>query len=266
MLDFDFEYDGVCLSDLGYIICSFDDKTESVLDGSQITFNQTSIMMGKHHLLANANYEECLKTEFDICKSDCMGNQENLYITSYEEQEIRRWLNRKSFHKFRFLSERFEDTYFIGSFNVQTKEFCGNVIGFHLSFVSDSPFGYTNVIYKFDITEDKNTYTIYDLSDEEGDNYIDVFITCKSSGDLEIKNLFNNKKTIIKNCSDGEEISISNLIIESSLDSHEQNIMNDFNFIFPQISNTFLERKNTFMFSLPCSVTFKYKELRKIGI
>ena len=89
MLDFDFEYDGVCLSDLGYIICSFDDKTESVLDGSQITFNQTSIMMGKHHLLANAKYEECLKTEFDICKSDCMGNQENLYITSYEEQEIR---------------------------------------------------------------------------------------------------------------------------------------------------------------------------------
>ena len=28
----------------------------------------------------------------------------------------------------------------------------------------------------------------------------------------------------------------------------------------------FLERKNTFMVSLPCSVTFKYKELRKIGI
>lgn len=261
MLYYDFEYDGVCLSDLGYMVCSFSHENESTLDGSQITFNQTPIMMGRQHLLANAKYEECLNSEIDICKID----QGDSYISPSEEQEIRRWLSREKFHKFRPLSERYAGIYFIGSFNVQTYEFGGNVIGFHLEFVSDSPFGYMDSTYKFDV-EQNGEQIIYDMSDKIGDSYVEMFITCKASGDLEITNLFDNRKTIIRNCSEGETISMKNPIIESSIEKHDSSIMNDFNFIFPKISNTYRERKNTYVFSQPCSVVFKHKELRKIGI
>lgn len=265
MLDYDFEYDGICLSDLGFMVCSFDGITESQLEGSKITFNQTSVMMGKKQLLSNTKYEECLTTEFDICKINCNGNPEDSYISVEEEEKIRRWLNRKKFHKFKILSDRFKKIYFMGSFNVQSNEFAGNIHGMHLSFVSDAPFGYTDSKYKFSV-EQNEPYTIYDMSAEEGDIFLTATITCKSSGTLEITNSFNNSTTIIRNCIEGEVISINNMIIQSSNEEHDSSIMNDFNFIFPKIVNNYNDRKNVYTFSLPCDVVFEYRELRKIGI
>lgn len=265
MIDLDFEYDGKCLSDFGFMICSFDNNTEETLDGSKMTFNQTSIMMGRQHLLASAKYEECITTEFDICKINCTGQNEDFYVSAEEEIELRRWLNRKKFYKFHPLSDRYAGIYFNGSFNLQTKVISDNVVGMHLIFTSDSPFGYTDTLYKFDAAANES-HVIYDMSDETGDTYLNADILCESSGDLEIINLFNNRKTIIKNCSEGETISFKNLIISSSIEERNSTIMNDFNFIFPMISNDYSSRKNAYFFSLPCSVVFQYKELRKIGV
>lgn len=265
MFDFDFEYDGKYLSNFGFMICSFDNVTNEMHESSKITFNQTAIMMGRQHLLASAKYDECITAEFDICKMNCDGSHDGFIVSAHEEKELRRWLNRKKFFKFRPLSERFDGVYFNGSFNLQTKVVGGNVIGMHLIFTSDSPFGYTDATYKFKIASNKD-YTIYDMSDEIGDSYIDAIITCESSGDLEITNLFNDRKTIIRNCSEGETISFKNLIISSSIEGRNSTIMNDFNFIFPMISNSYSDRKNVYSFSLPCSVVFQYKELRKIGV
>lgn len=265
MLEYDFEYDGVCLSDMGYVVCSFDGSSETMLEGSNITFNQTSIAMGKQHLLASIKYEECLTTEFDICKKRCGGDLNDFSLSAQEEMQMRRWLNRKKFFKFRPLSERYNGIYFNGSFNIQTKELGGKIIGMHLVFTSESPFGYTDASYKFDI-EGNGQYTLYGMSDEAGDDLLNIEVMCKAAGDLEITNLFNDRKTVIKNCSEGEVISINNMIIRSSLESHDEVIANDFNFIFPMVCNDYGDRKNVFKFSLPCSVVFKYKELRKIGI
>ena len=55
--------------------------------------------------------------------------------------------------------------------------------------------------YKFDV-EQNGEQIIYDMSDKIGDSYVEMFITCKASGDLEITNLFDNRKTIIRNCSE----------------------------------------------------------------
>lgn len=265
MLDFDFEYDGKCLSDFGFMICSFDNTTEEILESSKITFNQTAVMMGHRYLLASAKYDECITAEFDICKMNCDGTYEGFNISAEEECELRRWLNRKKFHKFHPLSDRYAGIYFYGSFNLQTKVMADNIVGMHLTFTSDSPFGYTDALYKFDVNANEEQ-VIYDMSDEIGDSYLDAEIICKSSGDLEIVNLFNDRKTVIKNCSEGETISFKNLIISSSIEERNSTIMNDFNFIFPMISNSYSDRKNTYSFSLPCSVVFKYKELRKIGV
>ena len=59
---------------------------------------------------------------------------------------------------------------------------------------------------------------------------------------------------------------MKNMIISSSIENRNEKIMNNFNFIFPMISNSYTNRKNTFTFSMPCDVTFSYKQTRKIGI
>ena len=50
MKSYDFEYDGLCLSDMGYIICQFDaESSQTVSNGSQITFNTTSTLNGSKY-------------------------------------------------------------------------------------------------------------------------------------------------------------------------------------------------------------------------
>ncbi len=266
MHDFDFEYDGTYLSDYGFVIGSFDGSSESDLNGSQISFNQTSVKMGRKFLLANTKYEEVLTCEFDICKKNCEGTREGFYITGEEEREIRRWLNRKQYCKLQFLSERYEDIYFMGSFNVSAKELGGQIVSLHLTFTADSPFGYTDVNFKAHITENDNSFVIQDMSDETGDDIINMEITCQKNENLIITNDFNKRVTKISNCSVGEIVTMKNMIISSSIENRNEKIMNNFNFIFPMISNSFTNRKNTFTFSMPCDVTFSYKQTRKIGI
>ena len=68
----DFYYDGLLLSDLGYMICQFDEgggfNTSSA--GSQLTLNQVSAFGGRKQMITGASYEECFQTDISICKPD----------------------------------------------------------------------------------------------------------------------------------------------------------------------------------------------------
>ena len=103
MKAFNFEYDGLLLSDLGYVICSFGDKgLETISNGSKISFNTTPILNGNQYLLTHTNYEECLEIPFAICKDSCSTKSGDVEpIKADEVSQIMRWLNRKSFHKFK---------------------------------------------------------------------------------------------------------------------------------------------------------------------
>lgn len=69
MKAYDFEYDGVKLSDIGFIICKFDSSDVDTIDnGSQITFNIVPTLNGMKHELTSSTYEDCLNTTFQICK------------------------------------------------------------------------------------------------------------------------------------------------------------------------------------------------------
>lgn len=266
----DFEYDGLNLSDFGCMICTFDSTgTENITMGSVITFNTTYVNGNNQFLLSNISYETCLETEFDICKNTCdIFNVANLRFSVEEQRQIMRWLNRGEYLKLKFLDDGYENIYYEGSFyNIEKIEIAGEVVGFHLYLTTNSPFAFHDAeIFSFDIVSNNGSYIISDISDKIGYTYADLKITCKQSGDLRITNSMDNRTLEIKNCSEGETITIKNMIIESSLQEHQNDLMNDFNFSFIRISNKFDKRENCLTFSIPCSVTLKYIPTLKVGI
>ena len=141
MKAYDFSYDGINLSDKGFILCNFGDKgLDTVSNGSVITFNTISSLGGYKHNLTSTQYEDCLGTTMQICKNPCCGN--NMEISSTELRELTRWLNRKEFKKFKILDEEHIDLYYESSFNISRIEMDGRLYGLELEVVTNSPFAF----------------------------------------------------------------------------------------------------------------------------
>lgn len=260
-----FEYDGVLASDYDIAVCTFGGKgLETVNYGSQISFDTVKMMGGNKFVLTNASYDEALEFTFQICKNPCSNDNKNFYFTTDEQRFIYRWLNRKDgFHKLKLFIPNYETIVFNGSFNIEVLESDGEIVGFELTFQSESPYGYFDnhrIMHSF--TSSNDEYVIIDQSDDIGYIYPDLKITCKSNGNLEIHNSIEDRTTIIKNCTSGEVISIDkNLNIQTSLNSHK--LYNDFNFIFFRIANTFTNRKNIISVSIPCDIEIRYDPVVK---
>lgn len=263
----DFEYDGLRLSDYGYIMCSFDSTgSETISNGSNITFNTSPISKGSKHVLTNIKYDECLTTTFQICKNPCICTEiEDAYITVDELATLTRWLNRQEFLKFKLIKEGYELIYFEGSFNIRKIMFGDYVIGLELDLVTNRPFALYEPIQKtFKITKNDQIENFKDISDEIGYIYPKVTIICHASGTLKIHNAIENRDTIIKNCVSGEVITMDYPVISSSLSSHK--IQDNFNYNFFRLANTFREKVNKLTFSIPCTMKMEYQPIRKVGV
>ena len=264
-----FQYDNHYLSDFGFIVCNFDsaDGVNIVNAGAKIKFNTISINKGRKKLLTDTYYEECLESTFDICKNpDCF---DDLYITSEEYREIMRWLNRHQFLKFQIADKDSNDDicYYECSFNIEKIKLNERLCGLRLNMITNSPFGFgKKQIFNWSVLDINKEYNIMDYSDETGVTFPDIYIKCLMDGDLSLKNSRDNKFTIIKNCTKGEEIIIKGKtrIIESSILSHK--IYNDFNFEFPKLINTYNDKSNVFTVSLPCEVLLEYHPIIKGGL
>lgn len=258
----DFEYDNAKLSDYGFIICQFDasNSAEVTNVGSTITFNQIPINRGRSHPLVSTQYDECLTVTFDICKDPCSTNYtDNGKITFKEERSLFRWLNRRQFNKFRFITENNEDTkvWYMAAFNIEEIRVNDILYGLRLTAVTDKPYGigetqteyttYTSVSASDDATENY-VFIRQVLSDEIGRLPIKMKITLGNislarSYDLKIQisesiqesddSINFNQEIVINNCSQGETITIDgeNEIITSDDSNHK--IYNDFNYKFP---------------------------------
>ena len=268
---YDFEYDGQCLSDKGYIMCKFDSGgLDTVSNGSVITFNTVSTLGGTKWESTSSIYDECLEATFQICRHPCYNPGDE--ITFDEIRDVMRWLNRRGFHKFKLLDEGYVDVYYEASFNVSKVEMDGKVVGFELEMFTNRPFAVQEAVcISFENTEEHifegKVWRVASSSDEEGYIYPEMKITCNADGDLSIYNEAEDRDMVIKNCSFGEVITLDYPIIESSLgDSRRTKIQNDFNWIFYRISNKFMDRKNNTSISLPCSIEMKYCPIVKVGV
>lgn len=264
----DFKYDGRWLSDAGYIICTFGTGgAETVSAGSNIDFHTVSQHRGQYFALTDSEYTEGYTATFNICK-DAESEQE-AYITEDDIRYVMRWLNRRTFHEFipvGYYEDDGTELVFQGSFNVSLVEFAGRVIGFELTLNTNTPFAMGEPIEEsFEVSQADGTFKIENISDEIGVLYPDSFIvTCNAAGALSLVNNAENRTTYIGNCSSGEVISMDckNQIITTSSPTHK--LYNDFNFTFPRLYNTNESATNLFSSSLPCSVTIKYKPIRKV--
>lgn len=264
MKAFDFEYDGINLSDFGFIICTFGSKgLETISNGSNITFNTVSVLGGSERKLISTEYGDCLESTIQICKNSCKSDV--MEISSTEFRELTKWLNRKKFLKLKILDEDYIDLYFEASFNISRIEIGGKLYGLELSVVTNRPFALKEpkIINIKNIIKN-GKYSLNDTSYEEGYIYPYTEIIVAEDGNLNIHNAIEDRNTYIANCTAGEVIIMDYPIIQSSVSSH--NIQNDFNWNFFRIANTFKNSRNDLTISIPCTIKVKYSPIVKVGL
>lgn len=259
----DFEYDGEYLKNWGFRICNIDQNGFRTIDSdSQLTFNNVSLMRGKLFELTTSKYDDHISISFQICKYS--SNSVLLPITAYEAREIKRWLNRPVFKRFKLIQPYWSDIYMEGSFNVENIMCDDKILLLNLTFISNRPFAlHEPITHRIITTNENESFTFFDISDEIGYIYPDIKIKCLQSGDLSINNSNENRTTIIRNCIQHEELTFSkNLVMSSSVLSHK--IQNDFNYIFFRISNSYNNRKNILTFSIPVDMEITYSPYVKV--
>ncbi len=262
---YDFEYDGKTLTDLGYIVCRFDTNggTETVSNGSNLTFNTVLSDYHKNEYLISSEYSEPLTATIQICKNDCIYDDKE--ITPEEVREVTRWLNRRTFLPLRLINDKGEDFFTEASWNISCIYIADICYGLELQMTSNKPFLLrAEREIKIHCSSANQSFNIYDNSEEIGYINCKAEITVNSNGDLKIINSIENKETFIKGCKKGEIITMDYPVILST--SKEHKIQNDFNWNFIHISNTYYDNKNTLTISLPCDIVLRYSPIAKIGL
>ena len=283
----DFIYDGLKLSNFNCMVGDAVTSSESSLSMGSVIELETAINHGSYTSeIINANYPEVYTVTFDIFKKPCGGGHGD-YFEDKEVTWFMRWLNRKDYHEFIPIYDNEQDFYrlfFMGTFTeCKAISLQGKVYGFALTFTSNSPFAYLD--YKpntFTVTDiclrrqisgkyvDCGSFSFNDTSEELGAVYPKSFvIKLSEDGDLIIQNDMDkpNRYTEIRNCSSGEIITLDCIhkVITTSNTGHTK-IYNDFNYVFPRLSNTFKESRNTFYVSKRSEITIDYNPIRKVGV
>lgn len=283
----DFEYDGKCLSDYGMMICRFDSPgLETLSSGADINF-QTIKSIGSDKLkMCGCKYEETYTVTFGICLNPSLNpdNGRYPYLSPEQISALQRWLCRKDgYHPFQLLQEDLPDIYWNADFSCKQIEINGETAGLELTMYTDSPYAYLAAEPVTYSLQPGDRFSFFDSSDETGFLYPTVTIICGGGEQIQPEddcrivlenNLDHNRKTILTNLKNGEIITLDgeNKLIFSS-DDFRTNLANSFNYCFPRIFNKIENgmdiRENIFTLSedsIPCSITFRYAPIRKIGL
>lgn len=280
-----FEFNGIKSSDLGYHIANFDGFSNDGVGmaGNEITFVTSKPSNTYKWNFHGSKYENQLTTSFQIFKLNCGINKENYELSQQDCAFLLRWLVRTDGYKLlRFFQggyEGYENTFFRAQNKLQWIRFEGAIVGAQIDVTCDAPFGYSDV-QTFEIScSNGGSFTIYDDSDKTGALYFDetdILMTSDASN-LQIKNnldaLFSptiQYTTNIKNCKNGEHITIANHMIATNKNtSHtRENISNDFNFRYPRLINMsgLTETRNN-IFTVTggsCHLSFNYRTIRSV--
>lgn len=263
----DFEYNKKRLSEFGMILCTFNGGfgVEAVSSGADLTLNQAKPSGYDRFSLYSAAYDAPYTATFQICKNPCTYPPEELYLSPQEVSKVQMWLCRNDYHKFKINQDGYRNIYWNAAFTSKQLNLNGRIVGLEVTMYTDSPYAYYDeVTHHFSFTTQHTDY-FFNLSDKEGYLYPDLEIKILQGGNLSI--ILSNRTTLIKNCSQGETITINgnNQIISSSVRGHEQ-IAKDFNFVFPRITRTYQETKNTITADLNCEITLTYSPIVLIGL
>lgn len=266
MICYDFIYDGIRISDKGYMMCDFNGGGfDTISNGSQLTFTMIPILSGEKQILLSSKYDATVSAVFHICKNPCAFEDMEMNLT--DVRFLTRWLNRKQLHPLTLLTREYGNLNFNASFNVSRFDFGGRIIGLELTMTTDRPFALRDQdVILIDNSERDDVFTVFSQSDEEGFIYPDTEIKVLTDGDLEIVNNYEDRTTVIKNCTLDETINLKYPLIWS--DNPEHQIQNDFNWEFFRLCNTFSDEGNpgnVLHINIPCTISLTYSPIIKLG-
>lgn len=261
----DFEFDGKSVLSEGFFIGTLDDE-ENLSLGADITVNYTRSTGTNISYFHGSTYEENISFHLQIFKFNPVTDLAE-EIDDFALSKYMRWFTKDNrYCELILTTENGHKLFTKAQINANRIEIAGRTCGFDLNINTYSPILFKEeYVHTEDITEESFYFNIKDSSDKEGYQMLDVVVQCKTDGDLEITNLFDNRTTRIKNCKKNEFINIDskNQILVSSLSSHK--IYDDFNYVFPKIHNTKFNNLNTFVVNVPCNITLKYSPIALIG-
>lgn len=281
-----FEFNGIKSSDLGYYIVGFDGFSNDGVGmaGNEVTFSNSKPSNSYSWNFHGSKYENPLTASFQIGKFDCGIDKDKNYELSQQDCAfLLRWLVRTDGYKFlRFFQggyEGCENTFFRVQNKLQWIRVQGAIVGAQIDVTCDAPFGYSDVqIYEVSCSNG-SSFAIYNDSDTAGALYFDEtdILMTSDAQNLQIKNNLDalysptiQYVTQLKNCKNGEHITIANHMIETSknIGHTRENINNDFNFKYPRLIN-FSDinetRKNIFTVTGgSCRLSFSYRTIRSV--
>lgn len=274
----DFIYDGYKLSDFGCIVgCSVTDVNENPTMGSNVKLETVNNNGSHTNEIINANYDEPIVMTFDIIKYSCpkSANAEE-YFSDNELSFFMRWLNRQRYYKFIPLydSNDYYNLYFMGTFTeIKAIKIGKHVLGLTLTFTTNASFGFLSLPDNIFKIPSGGSFVFTNFSDEIGNIYPTSFVlTCDVSGDYIIQHKLQTETnwsriTEIKNCEAGEVINMDCIhkVITTSNTNHTT-LHNDFNYVFPRLSNTLQDCENVFLVNQDCSIQISYNPIRKAGV
>lgn len=279
-----FEFNGIKSDEVGsgYCIMSFEGFNNDgvVSAGNEITFSLGKPSSSTKWNFHGNSYQNQLSTSFQIGKINCNGAAEDYELSQQDCAFLLRWLQRSDGFKYlRFLQDEYENTFFNCQIKLSWVRMCGKIYGAQCDVTCDAPFGYSDQQTFEASCSNGTTFTIYDDSDRMGAIYFDsIDILCNQNiSELTIINSMDSiysptvqYMTKIKNCKNGEHITIANNTIKSTHESSHTkgNINEDFNFKYPRLINTSdinELRRNVFTVTGGnCSLSFSYRTVRSV--
>lgn len=267
----DFEFANQRLSDFGCIMCHINTESGSreIDIGCDITFTTVKNNHSSVHSITSSSYENVYTTTFDIIKYSCNNSGDDIYMTSLEVRNLMKWLNRRSYHKFKLINDIvFEsDMHHYGSFNVKQVMHGDNILGLSLTFTSNTPYGFAEMTeLSFIVTDSDDTFEIYGDGDEYGVIYPTIRIRSFYDQSITITNKTTGHELSLDNCLENETITIDgeHKIIVSDNELHTS-IANDFNYEYFDILIDEYDSANIYKVSAPCEISVHYSSIRKVG-
>lgn len=256
-----FIFDNKTSDDFGLLICNIEGKEPSESSGGEIEITKIeSPIQNRWCKSGNSHYKDALQFSFQVVKSSFKP------FDAYEYSSISRWLCRKDDYKdFMITRQDYDNIHFYVQFNVSPVEVAGNIIGITVTGTTDSPFGYSQLNKYVIESNGYAEYTIFDLSDEIGYIYPNIEINVNRNCDISITNLHENRTFTLNDCVANEIIKIDGKLLQMTTNAN-RNIYESTNYIFPRIANDYDNRKNVFRVQGNCTVTMKYRQIRKVGV
>ncbi|WP_343209456.1 phage tail domain-containing protein [Anaerolentibacter hominis] len=259
----DFTYDGISSESYHILLCKINEHNlvETLSAGSAVELTTAKPARARSWSYLGQQYTSPIEFDITIAKKDFSP------ISEAEQGLLNRWLIRTDGYKmFQFQSDEYADIAFFATATESTNVSINGHYGMTFHMVCNAPFAFKSKETEYVIPFDGNdTFLLYNTSDEVGDLDPWMEVKVEQDGDLEFTNALTGEKTLIRDCVRGEILSIDSQNRKLS-SSTGRIVLNDFNFIWPKLAKTYQSEENLLSCSLPCTVTLRYREIRKVGV